>query len=69
MKLLVLLISIAFQAIVHSAAHAWSPLDGFRSTVESMQHCYWVTASSNVSQEGESEQEVEEEGEEEPDCD
>ena len=68
MKLLVLLVLFAFQTIVYSAVHAWSPIDEFRSTVESMQHCYWTTASSDDSQEGNIEQ-TEEEGEEEPDCD
>jgi len=68
MKLLVLSIFFAFQTIVHSAAYAWSPLDEFRSTVESMQHCYRNVASIEVSQEGEGNKK-EEEGEEEPDCD
>jgi len=68
MKLLVMLIFFAFQPIVFSAAHAWSPIDEFRSTVESMQHCYWTTAGSDDSQ-GSENKTVEEEGEEEPDCD
>ena len=68
MKQLVMLIFFAFQTIVYSTAHAWSPIDEFRSSVETMQHCYWTTASSDDSQEGENKT-VEEEGEEEPDCD
>ena len=68
MKLLMTLVFFAFQTIGYSAAQAWSPIDEFRSTVETMQHCYWTTASSDDSQEGENNT-VEEEGEEEPDCD
>ena len=69
MKLLVTLVFFAFQTIVYSTAQAWSPIDEFRSTVESMQHCYWTTASSDDSQEGENKEPTEGEGEEEPDCD
>jgi len=69
MKFLVPLIFFAFQTIVHSTAQAWSPIDEFRSTVESMQHCYWTTAGSDDSQEGENKEPEEGEGEEEPDCD
>ena len=67
MKLLVILIFFAFQTIVYSAAHAWSPIVEFRSTVESIQHCYWITASGDDSQGGDNKNV--EEGEEEPDCD
>ncbi|MDH3636152.1 MAG: hypothetical protein OES20_15745 [Gammaproteobacteria bacterium] len=67
MKLLVTLIFFAFQTIVHSTAYAWSPIQEFRSTVESMQYCYWTTASSDDSQAGENKEQAE--GEEEPDCD
>ena len=69
MKLFVTLIFFAFQTIVYSAAHAWSPIQESGSTVESMQRCYWPTASSDDSQAGENKKPTEGEGEEEPDCD
>ena len=69
MKILITLIFFAFQTIIYSTAQAWSPIDEFGSTVKSMQHCYWTTASSDDSQAGEDKKKTEEEGEEEPDCD
>ena len=68
MKLFVLLIPFALQTIVYSTAHAWLPFSEFRSSVESIQHCFWTKAGIEVSQEGEGNK-TEEEGEKEPDCD
>ena len=69
MKVLVLIIFVAFQTIIPATAQAWSPIGELKSAVESMQHCYWTTAGSDDSQEGEKKKKAEGEGEEEPDCD
>ena len=65
MKQLILVLFVAFQTILSSVAHAWSPLDEFRSAVESKQYCVSIVASSETDQEGNEEEEEEEE----PDCD
>ncbi len=67
MKHLILVLFVAFQTILSSVAQAWSPLDEFRSAVESTQYCDSITAASETSQEGKKNQEGE--AEEEPDCD
>ncbi len=67
MKRLILVLFVAFQTILSSVAQAWSPLDEFRSAVESTQYCVSIVASSETDQEGENKEEGEEE--EEPDCD
>lgn len=68
MKQLILVLFVAFQTILSSVAQAWSPLDEFRSAVESTQYCVSIVAGSETDQEGEKNEEGEEE-EEEPDCD
>ena len=68
MKPFGLLILFALQTIAYSTAHAWSPLSEFRSSVESIQNCYWTEASIEIVQESEANKK-EEEGEEEPECD
>ena len=65
MKHLILVLFVAFQTIFSSVAQAWSPLDEFRSAVESTQYCVSIVAGSESNQEDESEEEEEEE----PDCD
>jgi hypothetical protein len=67
MKFIILTFFITLQAIISSAAMAWSPLDSLESAVESMQQCYSVVAGSENEQGGEKKKEEEEE--EEPDCD
>ena len=67
MKHLILVLFVAFQTIFCSVAQAWSPLDEFRSAVESAQYCASIVAGSEADQEGEKKAEGEEE--EEPDCD
>ena len=71
MKFIILTFFITLQAIISSAAMAWSPLDSYESAVESMQQCYSVVAGSDEDQDGtkNEEAEEEEEEEEEPDCD
>ena len=66
MKFIILTFFITLQAIISSAAVAWSPLDSYQSAVESMQQCYSVVAGSDEDQDG---KKNEEEEEEEPDCD
>ncbi len=68
MKSIILTFFITLQAIISSAAMAWSPLDSYESAVESMQQCYLVVAGSDEDQDGERKKDEEEE-EEEPDCD
>ena len=68
MKQLILVLFVAFQTILSSVAQAWSPLDEFRSAVESTQYCVSIVAGSETDQGGEKNEEGEEE-EEEPDCD
>ena len=65
MKHLILVLFVAFQTILSSVAQAWSPLDEFRSAVESRQYCVPIVAASETSQEGKDDEEEEEE----PDCD
>ena len=65
MKHLIWVLLFAFQTILSSVAQAWSPLDEFRSAVESTQSCVLIVAGSETDQEGESNEEEEEE----PDCD
>jgi hypothetical protein len=65
MKFIILTFFITLQAIISSAAMAWSPLDSYQSAVESMQQCYSVVAGSDEDQDGKKEEEEEEE----PDCD
>ncbi len=65
MKHLILMLVVAFQTIFSSVAHAWSPLDEFRSAIESTQYCVPIVAASETSQEGKENEEEEEE----PDCD
>ena len=67
MKFIILTFFITLQAIISSAAMAWSPLDSYQSAVESMQQCYSVVAGSDENQDGKKAEEQEEE--EEPDCD
>ena len=67
MKFIILTFFITLQAIISSAAMAWSPLDSYESAVESMQQCYSVVAGSDEDQDGKEADEEEEE--EEPDCD
>ncbi len=67
MKFIILTFFITLQAIISSAALAWSPLDSYESAVESMQQCYSVVAGSDEDQDGKKKEEAEEE--EEPDCD
>jgi len=67
MKQLLMVVFITFQAIISSAALAWSPLDSFEYAIESMQQCYPVIAGSEEDQDDQ--QKGEEEEEEEPDCD
>jgi hypothetical protein len=69
MKFIILTFFITLQAIISSAAMAWSPLDSYESAVESMQQCYSVVAGSDEDQDGNKTDEEEEEEEEEPDCD
>lgn len=68
MKFIILTFFITLQAIISSAAMAWSPLDSYESAVESMQQCYSVVAGSDEDQDSKKEKEKDEE-EEEPDCD
>jgi len=68
MKQLLLVVLVTFQTIISSAALAWSPLDSFEYTIESMQQCYPVIAGSEEDQDDQQKGEEEEE-EEEPDCD
>ena len=65
MKQLILVLFVAFQTILFSVAHAWSPLDEFRSAVESTPYCVSIAVVSETDQKGEGEGEEEEE----PDCD
>jgi hypothetical protein len=67
MKFIILTFFITLQAIISSAAMAWSPLDSYQSAVESMQQCYSLVAGSDEDQDGKKNEEEEEE--EEPDCD
>jgi len=66
MKFILLAFFVTIQATISSAALAWSPLDVFESTVESMQQCYSVVAGSEDDKDN---NKNEEEEEEEPDCD
>jgi hypothetical protein len=68
MKFIILTFFITLQAIISSAAMAWSPLDSYESAVESMQQCYSVVAGSDEDEDGKK-QKDEDEDEEEPDCD
>jgi hypothetical protein len=65
MKFIILTFFITLQAIISSAAMAWSPLDSYQSAVESMQQCYSLVAGSDEDQDGKKNEEEEEE----PDCD
>jgi len=67
MKQLILVLFVVFQTILFSVAQAWTPMDEFRSAVESTQYCVSIVAGSETDQEGENKEEGEEE--EEPDCD
>jgi hypothetical protein len=67
MKQLLLVVFVAFQTIISSAALAWSPLDSFEYSIESMQQCSPVVAGSEEDQDDP--KKGEEEEEEEPDCD
>ncbi len=69
MKRLIVVLAVILQITFSAAAFAWSPLDGFESVVEEMQHCYFTVAGSEQGEEGENATEEEEEEEEEPDCD
>jgi hypothetical protein len=66
MKQLILMLFVVLQTIFSSVALAWSPLDEFRSAVETTQYCVSIVADSDTDQEGATE---EGEEEEEPDCD
>lgn len=68
MKFIILTFFITLQAIISSAAMAWSPLGSYESAVESMQQCYSVVAGSDEDEDGKK-QKDEDEDEEEPDCD
>jgi hypothetical protein len=68
MKFIILTFFITLQAIISSAAMAWSPLDSYESAVESMQQCYSVVAGSDEDEDGKKQKDEDEE-EEEPDCD
>jgi len=65
MKFIVLTFFITLQAVISSAALAWSPLDSFESAVEPMQQCYSIIADSDDDPDGNKK----DEDEEEPDCD
>lgn len=65
LKRLLLVLFFALQAIVSSAALAWSPLDGVEDAVQQLQNCYLPVASSDESGEATKAEEEEEE----PECD
>jgi hypothetical protein len=65
MKFIVLAFIAVFQVIISSTALAWSPLNSFKSAIESTQQCYVLVAGSDDNQDGTNEEEEEEE----PDCD
>ena len=67
MKSLFLVFCVCLQALISSPALAWSPLDIYRSVVESSPQCYLLIAGSEENQEEKNNEEEEEE--EEPDCD
>ncbi len=67
MKRLIVVLAVVLQITFSTATFAWSPLDGFESVVEEMEHCYFTVAASEQGEEGENSKEEEEE--EEPDCD
>jgi len=66
MKHLIVIFFVTFQAIIFSAALAWSPLEGAEQVINKMQHCLFVTASDEENQEEKKQDEAEEE---EPECD
>ncbi|MBT8434978.1 MAG: hypothetical protein KJN95_09955 [Gammaproteobacteria bacterium] len=66
MKHLMLMLFVVLQTIFSSGALAWSPLDEFRSAIESTPYCVSMAVVSETDQEGENKGEEEEE---EPDCD
>ena len=65
MKHLILVLILTLQTFLSSVAQAWTPLDEFRSAIESTQYCVSIIASSETDQEGKENEEEEEE----PDCD
>ena len=65
MKHLILVIFVTCQMIISSAALAWSPLDGAEDAIDSMQNCFFTTASGDQTQGAEG---AKGEEEEEPDC-
>ena len=65
LKQIILTAFFVIQAIVSSAALAWSPLQQVEDAVENMQYCYFTVASSDEGQEAKT---TEGEEEEEPDC-
>lgn len=67
MKRLLLLIFVSFQAIIFSAALAWSPLEVFEPAAQGARLCYSTIAASE--QEQADQKNNKEEEEEEPDCD
>ena len=69
MKHLLLVFCVCLQAFVSSAVLAWSPLEVYRSVVESSPQCYALVAGSEENQEEKNNKETEGEEEEEPDCD
>ena len=68
MKRLFLVFFVCLQALVSSAALAWSPLEAYRSVIEPGPQCYVLVAGSEGNQE-ENNNNEEEEDDEEPDCD
>ena len=69
MKHLFLALCLSLLAFMSSTASAWSPLDTYRSLVESGPQCYSLVAGSDENQQENNNNETEEEEEEEPDCD
>lgn len=65
MKQLMLTLVVALQAILFSAASAWSPLADVEKAAEKMHNCYLAAAGGEQDEEGDSSEDEDEE----PDCD
>lgn len=69
MKYLLLVIVISLQAVVTTSAAAWPADKSYRTQLESLYHCQWLTAGSDEEQEQETKEQDNAGEDDEPDCD
>ena len=67
MKYLLLVVVISLQAVVTTSAVDWPADKSYRTQLESLYRCQWLTAGSEEEQEQEEQDNADEDDE--PDCD